>query len=657
MVGMYIAEIPNRGSPPAILLRESYRQDGRVKSRTLANLSKLPPQAILLLRRSLKGETLVAPDEAFEVVASFHHGHVQAVLAAMRRLGLPRLLASRPSRQRDLVLALVAARILEPASKLATTRWWQITSLPSELGVGDADEEDLYAALDWLLQRQDRIEKTLAARHLQEEGIALYDLSSSYFEGSSCPLATLGYNRDGKRGKLQVNYGLLSNPRGIVVSVSVFEGRTGDPKTLLLQVSKVRDDFGIQRLGVVGDRGMITHRQIDELREIDGIDWITALRPETIRKLVGDGAIQIGLFDERNLFELTHLDFPGERLVACRNSELASKRAQQRQSLLEATVRELEKVRAMVASGRLLGQEAIERRVRQVLQQYKVGKHYRMEVREDGFESRVDEEAIDRELAQVAHKNPEAAQRRHQRYDRHRKTIEQKLEKVRQRIGRGRLHGKDKIGLRVGKVLNRYKVGKHFQLEIDEDRFDFQIDSEKVRAEAALDGLYVVRTSFPEERLDANQTVLGYKLLGGLERAFRSFKSVDLNVRPIHHRLEDRVRAHIFLCMLAYYVLWHMMEAWRPLLFSDEDLEAKSKRDPVAPARRSEEALRKVHSKTLDDGSEVHSFQTLLQSLSSITRNVCRVRDDDPETPTFELVTTPSAKQQRAFDLLESIQV
>ena len=337
MVGMYITRIPNRGSPPAILLREGYRQDGTVKTRTLANLSKLPPEAIELLRLYLKGHQLVPAAEAFDAIASLHHGHVEAVLLTMRRLGFASLLASRSSRPRELVLALVAARILEPESKLATTRSWQVTSLPTTLGVADADADELYTAMDWLLQRQDRIEHKLAARHLHNDGLALYDLSSSYFEGLRCPLASLGHNRDGKKGKLQVNYGLLTNARGLPVSVSVFKGNTADPTTLLPEVNKLRSDFGMQRIVLVGDRGMITQKQVDALREIDGIDWIAALRPEAIKKLIQGGQVQRGLFDERNLFELTHADFPGERLVACRNPELARRRADKRQSLLEAT--------------------------------------------------------------------------------------------------------------------------------------------------------------------------------------------------------------------------------------------------------------------------------------------------------------------------------
>jgi len=568
---MYIATIPNRGSPPAILLRQGYREGGHVKTRTLANLSKLPPDAVAALRQVLKGEKLVRAHDAFEAVASLHHGHVQAVLDAMRRLGFANLVASRPSRQRHLVLAMVAARLLEPDSKLGTTRWWNLTTLPTLLGVSDADEDELYAAMDWLLKRQPSIEKKLAARHLHNDAMALYDLSSSYFEGVTCPLAALGHNRDGKKGKLQVNYGLLTDTRGIPVAVSVFQGNTGDPKTLLPQVDKVRKEFRLDRFVLVGDRGMITQKQVDALRQLDGIDWVAALRPEAIRTLLEGGALQLGLFDERNLFELTHPDFPAERLVACRNPELAQRRAHKRTSLLEATAKELEKVRRMVE--------------------------------------------------------------------------------------RGRLRGQDNIGVRVGKVVNKYKVAKHFQLSIEAARFNFAIDRDKVAAEAALDGIYVIRTSLPEDRMSADDAVRSYKRLSQVERAFRSFKTMDLQLRPIHHRLEHRVRAHIFLCMLAYYVMWHMLQAWRSLLFCDEDLQAKATQDPVAPAERSESALHKVHSKTLDDGSEVHSFHTLLQQLSGIVRNVCRIPGAPPDAPTFNVVTIPNAKQRRAYQLLEAIDV
>ena len=568
---MYIATVPNRGSRPALLLREGYREGGQVKNRTLANLSAWPPAKVELLRRVLRDERLAPVDQLFDVVASPHHGHVQAVRTAMRRLGFEALLASRPSRERALVVALVVARVLAPESKLATTRWWHTTTLPADLGVADAEEDACYAALDWLLARQARIEQKLAARHLRAGGLVLYDLTSSYFEGTTCPLAAFGHDRDGKKGKLQVNYGLLSDARGCPVAVSVFPGNTGDPKTLLPEVERVRADFGIGQLVLVGDRGMISQTQIAALQRLAGVDWITALKTGAIRDLVAGGHLQLGLFDERNLFELTSPDFPGERLVACRNPELATLRARKRQALLAATRQELEKVRGMVA--------------------------------------------------------------------------------------RGRLHGQDVIGVRVGKVLNKYKVAKHFRLDIRDDGFAFGIDEAQVAAEAALDGLYVIRTSVPPARLGAADAVRSYKQLSQVERAFRSLKTIALEVRPIHHRLETRVRAHIFLCLLAYYVEWHMREAWRPLLFADEDQPAKATRDPVAPAARSEAALRKVHAKVLDDGTVVHSFRTLVTELSGIVRNVCRRQGAGPDEPTFEILTTPDPKQQRAYDLLERITV
>jgi len=398
---MFIAIIPNRGSPPAILLRESYREGGKVKTRTLANLSKLPAEAIPVLRQVLKGKQMVSADEAFEIVedGSRAHGHAEAVLTAMRRLGFSGLINSRPSRQRDLVVAMVAARILKPQSKLAMTRWWPSTTLTEMLGLDQADEDELYEAMDWLLERQASIEKKLAARHLADGGLALYDLTSSYFEGVTCPLAELGYSRDGKKGTLQVNYGLLTNQQGIPVAVSVFKGNSGDPKTLLPQVDKVRTEFGIEQFVLVGDRGMITQKQVDALRDIEGCDWISALRPGAINKLVTGGSIQRGLFDERNLFELTHPDFPGERLVACRNPELAERRAAKRIALLEATTRELDQVSRMVSRGWLRGKEAIGDQVRKILKQYKVGKHYTVDIRDDGFDYKIDRDALAAEVA------------------------------------------------------------------------------------------------------------------------------------------------------------------------------------------------------------------------------------------------------------------
>jgi transposase len=552
-------------------LRRSYRENSKVKNETVGNLSHLPDHVIALVRRVLRGETFLPVAKTFEITASRAHGGVQAVLAAMKRLGFESLLSSRPCRERDLVMAMVAARIIAPHSKLATTRWWHVTTLPAILGVLDATEDDLYGAMDWLLARQDRIEKKLSARHLQEGGLVLYDLTSSYFEGTTCPLAALGHSRDGVRGKLQVNYGLLAGPGGCPVSVSVYNGSTSDPTTLLEQVTKVRDAFGIKNLVLVGDRGMISQKQIDQLKDVEGVDWISALKTGGIRELLKSGHLQLGLFDERNLFEMTHPDFPGERLVACRNKELARLRAHKRQDLLAATTKELEKVQGMVA--------------------------------------------------------------------------------------RGALTGKDKIGVRVGRVINKYKMAKHIALAIDEKRFSYEIRADQVQAEAALDGIYVIRTSLPKERMGAFEAVRSYKRLSDVERAFRLLKSIDLLVRPIRHRLEDRVRAHIFLCMLSYYVEWHMTEAWRPLLFADEEQQAKAKRDPVAPAKRSDAALAKVASKRLDDDTIAHSFRTLLTELSGIVRNTCRLPGADSSEPTFQVTTTPNPKQARALALLEQIRV
>ena len=567
---MYIVSVPNRGSAPAILLRESYREDGKVKNRTLANLTHWPADTVEALQMVLKGGKVIGSvEDLFEQKEDYHHGHVQAVLAAMRRLDFANLIASRPSRERDLVLAMVVARILEPDTKLATTRWWHVTTLPQELGVGDATEDDLYAGLDWLLDHQDGIEKKLAKRHLTGESLVLYDLSSTYVEGTCCPLAKLGHNRDGKKGKLQINFGLLADRRGCPVGITVYPGNTGDSTTLLDQLTILQELYGIERIAMVGDRGMITQKQIDELKEIEGVDWITALKTPAIRKLLDEGFVQLGLFDERNLFEFTHPDFPGERLVACRNPELAKLRAHKRQDLLAATVRELETVQRMVASGKLRGQ--------------------------------------------------------------------------------------DVIGVRVGKVINRFKVGKHFEYEITSDSFSFRILDDKVAAEAALDGIYVIRTSLPQEVMGTDDAVRNYKSLAGIERAFRSMKTMDLHVRPIHHHLENRVRAHIFLCMLAYYVEWHMREAWRSVTFADEDQESKKTRDPVAPAKRSERALAKVQAHKLDDGTQAHSFQTLLKDLSGIVKTIFRRNAAAGPAVKLTMTTTLSPARKRALDLVEGI--
>jgi transposase len=551
------------------LLRRSYREDGKVKNETLGNLSHLPEALIDIIRRSLQGETFVPLGHAFEVTGSRAHGHVHAVGLAMQRLDFASLLGSTPSRERERVMAMVAARIVAPHTKLATTRWWHTTTLSTDFGVADANEDDLYAAMDWLLARQDAIQKKLAARHLSAGGLVLYDLSSSYFEGTTCPLARLGHNRDGKKGLLQVNYGLLTDARGCPVAVSVHEGNVADSTTFLPEVQRLREHFGIEQLVMVGDRGMVGNASIAQLREMPGIDWITALKSASIRTLVGQRQLQLGLFDERNLLEITSPQYPGERLVACRNPQLAALRAHKRQELLSATERNLQPIKDRVDAGRLKGSEA--------------------------------------------------------------------------------------IALRVGKVINQYKVAKHFELDIGENRFTFVRKHEAIAAEAALDGIYIIRTSVDAARMEAADCVRNYKALANVERAFRSLKTVDLKVRPIHHRTADRVRAHILLCMLAYYVEWHMRETWRELMFADTDQAAKATRDPVAPAQRSQQAHEKAASHTVDDGTPAHSFSTLMAELGSIVRNTCRTPGVGPEAPTFDIVTTPNATQRHALDLIRQI--
>ncbi len=568
---MHIDGVPNRSSRPTYLLRESYREGKKVRKRTLANLSALSDEQIDAIRAVLSGQSVRPVEELWQITQSRSHGAVQAVRVTMQRLGFEALIASRPSPERDAVCAMVAARIVCPHTKLATTRWWHTTTLAQEYGVAETDERDLYAAMDWLLERQAGIEKKLAARHLSEGALALYDLSSSYFEGHCCPLAKIGYSRDGKRNTAQVNYGLLTNRAGCPVAISVYAGNTADVSTLMPQVKQLREQFGLERLVLVGDRGMISHKAIDTLRSLDGLAWITALKSSQIRALVQGGELQLGLFDERNLFEFSHPDFPHERLMACRNVDLGKLRAHKRVALLEATEKELGKVRA--------------------------------------------------------------------------------------RIENGSLAGRDKIGVRVGKVLNKYKVGKHFALTIEESGFEFHRLEKQIAAEAALDGLYVIRTSVPKQQMSSADAVRSYKALAEVERAFRSMKTIDLHIRPIHHRLEGRVRAHIFLCMLAYYVEWHMREAWRELMFSDTDLQRKEHRDPVAAAERSDAALEKVATRTLKDGSPVHSFRTLLAELSTIVRNTCEARVGHNGGSTFQMTTTPNPAQHRALQLLQKITV
>jgi transposase len=568
---MHIHIVPNRGSPPTVLLRESYRQGSKVRKRTLANLSSLSAAQIEAIRAALRGEAWQPAGQSFEITASLSHGHVRAVALTLQRLGLASVIASKACRERELVLAMVTSRIVAPHTKLATTRWWHTTTLAEDFGVAEASEDDLYAAMDWLLGRQDTIQKKLAARHLSTGSLVLYDLSSSYFEGSCCPLAKLGYSRDGRRGLLQVNYGLLTDARGCPVAVSVHEGNVADSQTLLPEVKRLRQDFGIEQLVMVGDRGMISNQAIEELRESDGVGWITALKSVSIRALVEQGHLQLGLFDERNLVELSSPDYPGERLVACRNPELAKLRTHKREELLAAT--------------------------------------------------------------------------------------EGNLEKIKARVDAGKLAGADAIGVAVGKLVNQYKVAKHFDLTIQDKAFSFARKRAAIAAEAALDGIYIIRTSVAPAQMDAADCVRNYKALANVERAFRSLKTIDLKVRPIHHRTADRVRAHILLCMLAYYVEWHMREAWRELMFADTEQKAKATRDPVAPARRSKAALAKAARHTLEDGTPAHSFSTLLAELATLVRNTCRTPKAGADAPTFQVLTTPNPKQQRAFELLQQIRV
>jgi transposase len=567
-VDMHVHIVPNRGAAPTALLRESYREGGKVKKRTLANLSDLPMDQIEAIRAVLRGDALAPAGQAFEIARSQAHGHVQAVMGAIKRLGLVSVVASQPCRERDLVVAMVAARVLAPRTKLATVRWWGNTTLAEAAGTLDAGEDDLYAAMDWLLQRQDRIQKKLADRHLQRAGLALYDLSSSYYEGASRPLAKRGYSRDGKKGTLQVNYGLLTDPRGCPVAVSVYEGNVADPLTLGPEIERLKGAYAIETFVMVADRGMISQKAVGDLKAENGVEWITALKSVSVRALVEQGQLQLDLFDERNLFELTSPEYDGERLIACRNPALAKLRAHKRQDMLAATEASLAPIKARVEAGRLTGQ--------------------------------------------------------------------------------------DKIALAVGKIVNRYKMAKHLVLEITDDAFAYHRDEAKIAAEAALDGVYIIRTSLASERLSAPDCVRSYKSLARVERAFKTLKSVDLQIRPIHHRLADRVRAHLFLCMLSYYVEWHMRQAWAPLMFADEDQDAKLTRDPVAPAQRSPAALRKVQTRRLDDGSPAHSFSTLLAELASITKNTCRAAAGQA-APTFQVLATPNPKQIQALELIDAI--
>ncbi len=556
------------------LLRRSFRDEsGKVQKKTLANLSSLSDETLALVRGSLAGKQYVEASDAFEILRSRKHGPVAAIAAAFDRLGMIELIGSEPCRERDLVCAMIAARIIRPHSKLATTRWWKDTTLGEMFGVDDAEVDELYAAMDWLGKRQNRIQGKLARRHFRDGGLVLFDLTSSYFEGTTCPLGRRGHNRDGKKGKLQVNFGLLCDVGGCPVSVSVYAGNIGDPKTLLPEVARLQKRFGLQRVAIVGDRGMIAQTRITELKKLDGVDWITALKSATIQKLIRTSSLDVARFDEVNLFEILHPDYPGERLVACRNPRLAARRAHTRESLLQATEADLAVIRKSV----------------------------------DG----------------------------------------------------GTLRGGAEIGVRVGQAINRFRMKKHMNYEIDDTSFAFSRNAENIAREAALDGIYVIRTSLPEQDMVADDCVRSYKALTRVERAFRTMKTVNLHVRPIYHRIAQRVRAHIFLCTLAYYVEWHMREVWRDRLFSDPELEEISRtRDPVAPAERSQRAKRKAAG-WLEDGSETHCFRTLIENLETITRNTCTIQRGQPGTnpapETFDMDTTPTKSQTKAMELLETI--
>jgi len=571
---MYVAVVPNRNSPPAVLLRESYREHGEVRNRTLANLSHWPAVQVAALRQVLKGSLAAGASPAdFEILRSLPHGHVAAVVGSLGKLGLDSIIEPVPVRQRDLIVAMIAARLLDPSSKLATARSLHPDTLSSSLGeflgLGATQEDELYRAMDWLLERQPAIEAALAKRHLAEGGVVLYDLTSTYFEGRHCPLGRRGHSRDDKSGKLQIVFGLLTNGEGCPVAVEVVEGNTADPKTIPDQVKKLRERFGLKRVVLVGDRGMITSARIrEDFSAGSGMCWITALRATSVHKLAAEGMLQLSLFDTTDLAEIIHPNYPGERLVVCFNPVLSEERARKREDLLQATEKQLERIA-------------------------------------------------------IATHRP-----------------------------RRPLRGKSAIGLRVGRVLGRFKMGKHYQIEIEEDGFRYQRKADSIEREKKLDGIYVIRTNVTAEFMSSSEVVRSYKQLSGVERAFRSLKTVDLQVRPIHHRLADRVRAHVLLCMLAYYVEWHMRRKLAPILFDDHDKSSAEAQRPsiVKPARRSQAAERKARTHSTQEGVPVHSFQTLLADLTTLTLN--RVQPSPKTLPAFDKLSNPTSTQKRAFQLL-----
>ena len=565
---MYVETVPNRNSPPAILLREGRREGKKVHKRTLANLTHWPKDKIECLRRVLKNEPLVHPDQLFVIERSLPHGHVELLLEAIRQLKLPALIDPRPSPKRDRVLAMILQRLLYPASKLATTRLWHTTTLAEELSLEDTDEDDLYEAMDWLLERQDRIERKLAKRHLAEGDPVLYDVSSSYYEGQTCPLMQFGHNRDGKRDRPIVVYGVLADSMGRPLAVEAYAGNTGDPTTVGDQVEKIRGRFGLQRVVLVGDRGLLTETQINHLKRHPGLGWISALRHHQIRRLVESEAVQLSLFDERHLAEVRSPDYPGERLIVCHNPLLAEHRRQKREALLTATEEALAGIARQVA-----------RRTRTPLS-----------------------------ATEIAEK--------------------------------------------LGRVKNRFQVAKHFRTQIADGSFHYERRTEAIIREAQLDGFYMLRTSEPADRLPTAAVVRRYKDLTRVERAFRSLKTVDLHIRPIRHRVESRVRAHLFLCLLAYYVHWHLRQALAPLLFDDEDLEAeRARRDPVLAAQPSASAKRKKRKRLTEDGLPLQSLETLMAHLGTRARHQCRL-PSEPDAPCVQRLTEPTPLQQRAFELI-----
>ena len=566
--GLYVADVKKQYKGRnycSYLVRRSYREGGKVKQETVSNITHLPAETRELIRQSLKGNVLVPVDEAMETISSRSHGHVLAVRKMIHDLGLLKMIAPTSCRQRDITEALLIARILKPQTKLATSRWWHTTTIPELTGVEDADTDEIYEAMDWLLERQDRIEDKLAKRHLADESLVLYDVSSSYYEGSCCPLAQFGYNRDKKKGKRQIVYGLMTDYEGLPISVHVYPGATSDSDTLQSQIYKLKERFGLTDVVLAGDRGMLTQVKIDQLKQMGGVDWVSALRANSIKKLAEQGQIQQSLLDEMNLMEIYSPDYPQERLIVCRNPYLAEDRQRTRLQLLAAT--------------------------------------------------------------------------------------EKKLDELAKRVAAGRLVKEGKIGEALGRVVNKYKMAKHFECMVGEGQFSYKRKEESIAKEEALDGFYVIRTSVPEEKWAKENVVLGYKSLCRVERGFRTLKGLDLCIRPIHHWLEERVEAHIFLCTLAYYVEWHLRQEWKSLLFDDEYPGEHEGTSPVLPALRSKSALDKARTKQRENGSIVHSFQTLLAELSTIQCNENWI-PAVPEIPAFYQFTKPNKIQQEALECL-----